>query len=93
ENLVFISSTTNEEKETFVMKGSTASACEEMHIYIEKDTLQKLGIPSFVVIYSLYHQILYHRGIPFLYQDLLNETQLTVCRKMESIRNRHKMIH
>ena len=40
------------------MKGSTVSACVEMHIYIEKDTLQKLGIPLYVVINSLYRQIL-----------------------------------
>ena len=40
------------------MKDSTVSACVEMHIYIEKDTLQKLGIPSSVVINSLYRQIL-----------------------------------
>lgn len=40
------------------MKDSTVSACVEMHIYIEKDILQKLGIPSSVVINSLYRQII-----------------------------------
>lgn len=48
------------------MKDSTVSARVETNIKIEaEDILQKLGIPSSVVINSLYRQIIYHRGIPF----------------------------
>ncbi len=48
------------------MKGSTVSARVETNIKLEaEDILQKLGIPSSVVINSLYRQIIYHRGIPF----------------------------
>jgi addiction module RelB/DinJ family antitoxin len=48
------------------MKDSTVSARVETNIKIEaEDILQKLGVPSSVVINSLYRQIIYHRGIPF----------------------------
>ena len=48
------------------MKGSTVSARVETNIKLEaEDILQKLGIPSSVVINSLYRQIIYHRGLPF----------------------------
>lgn len=48
------------------MKDSTVSARVETNIKIEAENiLQKLGIPSSVVINSLYRQIIYHRGIPF----------------------------
>jgi DNA-damage-inducible protein J len=48
------------------MKDSTVSARVETNVKIEaEDILQKLGIPSSVVINSLYRQIIYHRGIPF----------------------------
>lgn len=47
-------------------KDSTVSARVETNIKIEaEDILQKLGIPSSVVINSLYRQIIYHRGVPF----------------------------
>lgn len=53
-------------KEVLTMKDSTVSARVETNIKIEaEDILQKLGIPSSVVINSLYRQIIYHRGIPF----------------------------
>jgi len=42
-----------------VIKDSTVSANIETHIKMEAvDILQKLGIPLYVVIYSLYRQIL-----------------------------------
>ena len=48
------------------MKDSTVSVRVETNIKIEaEDILQKLGVPSSVVINSLYRQIIYHRGIPF----------------------------
>lgn len=48
------------------MKDSTVSARVETNIKVEaEDILQKLGIPSSVVINSLYRQIIYHRGVPF----------------------------
>ena len=48
------------------MKDSTVSARVETNIKIEaEDILQKLGVPSSVVINSLYRQIIYHKGIPF----------------------------
>ena len=53
-------------KEVLTMKDSTVSARVETNIKIEaEDILQKLGIPSSVVINSLYRQIIYHRGVPF----------------------------
>lgn len=48
------------------MKDSTVSARVENNVKLEaEDILQKLGIPVFVVINSLYRQIIYHRGVPF----------------------------
>lgn len=59
------------------MKDSTVSARVETNIKIEAEAiLQKLGIPSSVVINSLYRQIIYHRGIPF---------SLTVPAELETI--------
>lgn len=48
------------------MKDSTVSARVETNVKIEAENiLKKLGVPSSVVINSLYRQIIYHRGIPF----------------------------
>lgn len=48
------------------MKDATVSARVEEDVKVEaEDILQKLGIPTSVVINSLYRQIIYRRGIPF----------------------------
>lgn len=49
-----------------MLKDSTVSAHVETDIKQEaEDILQKLGIPVSVVINSLYHQIIFTKGIPF----------------------------
>jgi DNA-damage-inducible protein J len=54
------------QRKVLTMKDSTVSARVETNIKIEaEDILQKLGVPSSVVINSLYRQIIYHKGIPF----------------------------
>ncbi|WP_216448496.1 type II toxin-antitoxin system RelB/DinJ family antitoxin [Arcanobacterium phocae] len=48
------------------MKDATVSARVEYHVKNEAEAiLQKLGIPTSVVINSLYRQIIYRRGVPF----------------------------
>ncbi len=48
------------------MKDSIVSAHVENNVKIEAEgILQKLGVPVSAVINSLYHQIIYHHGIPF----------------------------
>ena len=49
------------------MKDATVSARVEWGVKTEaEDILQRLGIPVSVVINSLYRQIIYKRGVPFL---------------------------
>ena len=49
------------------MKDSTVSARVEYAVKIEaKEILRQLGIPVSVVINSLYRQIIYKNGIPFV---------------------------
>lgn len=48
------------------MKDSTVSARVEENVKIEAESiLQQLGIPTSVVINSLYRQIIFQHGIPF----------------------------